>query len=486
MNIDCLLVAHSGSSISSRNQLLKEMNIDIILQRPLNLAIAYLGTHLHKNGMSFAYINSIEDESVQLKQIILNNNVMCVGFSTTFCNNTDQLSEFVSLIRSMNSEIQIIIGGAYISNYLRNFSLRGDHMLQYAFRRIKADFYVDSFYGEDILSDLIETIKDGGDLKGIPNIYYREGKNYFFTHQEKNCYAIENYSINWSLFQDSLKNYVHVRTAVSCPFSCSFCVYPMNAGPHQCLSLFEFKRTMNEIKMLEGINTLSFIDDTFNMPLDRFKKILEMFIKNKYGFKWYSYIRCQYIDDEITEMMQESGCIGAILGIESGSDRMLKIMNKNACVKDYERGIKLLHKYNIQTFASFVIGFPGETSESLEETRLFIEKSKPTYYYAGVWFYDERAPITKYKEQYEISGSGEAWSHKTMNAIEAFAYSNDIRQAVQNSISCDENIDNIMQLSQSVEMPLIKEYLYRLRTVIVHELKDHDKYYKVKTKIEQS
>ena len=110
-----------------------------------------------------------------------------------------------------------------------------------------------------------------------------------------------------------------------------------------------------------------FIDDTFNVPLPRFKDICRMMIKNDYQFNWFSYFRCSNSDEEAIDLMAQSGCKGVFLGIESGSPAILKNMTKAATPEKYVEGMKLLHQHNIMTFGSFIIGFPGETDETVNK-----------------------------------------------------------------------------------------------------------------------
>ena len=93
------------------------------------------------------------------------------------------------------------------------------------------------------------------------------------------------------------------------------------------------------------IENLIFIDDTPNFPVPRFKAMLELL--KQYDFRWYSFIRAQYIDDGISRMMKESGCDGVYLGIESADNQILKYMKKAAKGEVYMRGVECLKKYGL-------------------------------------------------------------------------------------------------------------------------------------------
>lgn len=462
MNIDCLLVAYAGTNIECRNEVLSELKISSRLTAPPNMAIAYLGSYLDRKGHTFKYIDSVESNISRLKQIMLENNVHCIGFSTTFCSSSSDIVKIVKAIKEIDKNIPVILGGAYIVNYVRSFAALGDKVLQLGLRMINADYIIDSYYGEEHLSDLVSSIVEDKAIDSIPNIYYRVNGKIHRTYKVALNYPITNYKINWKLFEDAIGNNIKVRTATSCPFECSFCLYPANAGNYQSLSIQDIEQALNDIKYISDVELIYFIDDTFNIPLNRFKQILRMMIKNKYGFKWHSYIRCQFLDEEAVALMKESGCIGAFLGIESGNDDILKIMNKKANISEYKRGMSLLNKYNINTLSSFIIGFPGETENTVMDTIRFLEETRPTFYYVGIWVYDERTPISKHRDLYQLKNSGVSWSHKTMDAVEAMCYVDKINNCIKDSINAIDYWDNIMQLTLHEDLPTIKRYLDKL------------------------
>jgi p-methyltransferase len=183
-----------------------------------------------------------------------------------------------------------------------------------------------------------------------------------------------------------------------------------------------------------GTTDLVFIDDTFNVPLPRFRTILRMMIRNRFQFRWISFFRCSNADEETFDLMKESGCIGVLLGIESGDDRILKIMNKSATRARYEWGIARLKETNIATFVSLICGFPGETRDSIMNSLDFVEKTAPTFFNVQLYYHDTRAPIHAHAAEHEIEGAGYSWRHRTMDWREAARWSCHLFKSVENSI----------------------------------------------------
>jgi len=465
--VDCLLVAYSGINRKSKEfEVLLKQNSDFRnIETSFNSAIAYLASCLHKKGLTFDFINSIEDDQELFIEKLKTNKVMSVGISTTLCDDINQVTQLINLIKEINPNIKVILGGPVIVNYVRVFSEQSKAVLNFSLKKVKADFIVDSFYGEDTLASILISIKNNLPMDKIPNIYYRENNGFEATEKIKDDYNLEENRINWGLFTDRVSNTISVRTSVSCHYSCSFCCFPVLAGKYKCLDINEIEKDLNDIERLGKIKLIQFIDDTFNVPINRFKEILHLLIKNNYSFKWHSFIRCQFLDEETVELMKESGCIGVFLGIESGNESVLKAMNKSTNIDAYRKGIALLNKHGIVSVAAFIIGFPEETLETITETVAFIEETKPTFYYMGPWVYDPRTPISKQSEKYELTGTHRQWSHKTMTFDTANKLTKETKSIIQNSVLVDHIPYPVLFqiLNMGIDLEKVKDYFNKCK-----------------------
>ena len=378
--------------------------------------IAYLCSYLHRRNLTFDYINSFQDEKEELAQKLKDNQILTVAVTTTFYVALFPLLEVVRFVRQHNPGAKIIIGGPFISTQVQ---ISSNEEMDYLFRSMGADFYVDSSQGEAALVEIIGHLKGNCSLDQINNIYYPGAKGYEQTAKVRENNKLEENTVKWDLFSHRLGKYVNVRTAVSCPFTCSFCGFPEHAGKYQVAPVEAIEEELNSLAKNDSVRCVHFIDDTFNVPPRRFKEILRMMIKNRYSFKWHSYFRCQYADEETVELMKESGCEGVYLGLESGNDEILKKMDKRVTTAEYYKGIELLKKQGIVTFSSFIIGFPGETYDSVQDTKKLIETSGLDFYRTQLWYCDPITPIWKEREKYNIQGERFDWSHATMDSNRA-------------------------------------------------------------------
>jgi len=381
-----------------------------------NLASVYLSSFLQRNGHRAKYVNLFQHEKDKLIAYLAEE-PLCVAITTTFYVVNLPVSEIVAFIRSHNRNVKIVVGGPLIANHARNYS---GESLKAALNDLGADIYVIDGAGEATLAAIVSCLKENGSLSKIPNLAYWEDGALVTTPSLPENNSLDANAIDWRDFDDQALGYtIQTRTARSCAFNCAFCNYPTRAGKLTVSNVGTVEGELDSIRALGYIKNVVFIDDTFNVPLPRFKELCRMMIKNAYGFNWFSYFRCSNSDEEAFDLMAESGCKGVFLGIESGSPTILKNMNKAASVEKYAEGIKQLHQRDILTFGSFIIGFPGETAETVDETLSFIKENKPNYYRAQSWYCEPGTPIDRHREKYGISGEGFVWQHATMDSLEA-------------------------------------------------------------------
>jgi radical SAM superfamily enzyme YgiQ (UPF0313 family) len=146
------------------------------------------------------------------------------------------------------------------------------------------------------------------------------------------------------------------------------------------------------------------------------------------------------------ELMKESNCEFVFLGLESGSQPILQAMNKAATVEQYRAALELFREYDIPQLASFIVGFPGETYDTVQDTVRFIEENRPTFFHLWLWYCAPLAPIWRSRRQYQIEGSGYNWSHATMRSEEASALIDRMILDIGNSMHAPFFLEDIIYL----------------------------------------
>jgi radical SAM PhpK family P-methyltransferase len=378
-----------------------------------NLGACYLVNFLRKRGLHAELVNFYNHEQDHFRDL-LSQSPALVAITTTFYFEPQPIQEIVRFVREHSPTTKVVVGGPHIFNICNDHppSLR-DAFLQ----ELHADLFVLDSQGELTLSRLCADLRRAHPDPGrIPNVIHRvQDDTLEWGPREIENNNMDQNAVDWSLFgRGFLASTVQTRTARSCAYKCAFCRYPIMAGGLDLASLETIERELDTL-CRGGVKYLLFIDDTFNIPLSRFKEICRLMIRKQYGFKWFSYFRCANADRECFDLMADSGCAGVFLGIESGDDRVLKAMNKIATTAKYIQGITELNARGIITYASFIMGYPSETDETAENTLAFIEKTRPTFYCLETFFYDPKVPIATRADEFGLKGVAYAWAHNTMN-----------------------------------------------------------------------
>lgn len=384
-----------------------------------NLGAAYLTSFLRKRGLNVEIVNSFNYDQERLIELLAAS-PDAVAITTTLYVDYSPIVEIVKFIRQHNPQTKIIVGGPHVYSICSD---RDPETQDFIFQEIGADIYIFDSQGELTLSKVLAELRDhreAADLSGIPNLTYTaDNISFQRTPRAIEDNDMDENAVDWSYFKpDYFAPTVQMRTARSCAFKCAFCRYPAFAGSLNLTSLEVIER---ELRLLHssGVKNVVFIDDTFNVPLPRFKELCRMMIKNRFDFNWFSFFRCSNADDEAFDLMKESGCKGVFLGIESGDPRILKNMNKFADADRYRYGISRLKERDIITFATIIVGFPGENEESIRNTTNFLQETSPMFYRLELYYHYTNVPIHEHAEKFGIRGTGYSWKHNSMDWREA-------------------------------------------------------------------
>jgi anaerobic magnesium-protoporphyrin IX monomethyl ester cyclase len=159
-----------------------------------------------------------------------------------------------------------------------------------------------------------------------------------------------------------------IMVTLGCPFDCDFCSRPVFGHVYRKRDL---DTVMEEIKQLQGLgyDHLWIADDNFTLNLS----LLDQFCQRMLGQKmaWSCLSRSTGITPEIATLMKAAGCQKVYLGLETGSDETLDLMNKKAKLVDGIRAVEHFRQAGIEVAAFFIVGYPGETIDSIEATFKF-------------------------------------------------------------------------------------------------------------------
>ncbi len=394
----------------------------------------HLANVLLASGIRTAIINNLDSEWDRFEEIYgACRRPPLVGISSTFYLGVKEVGRIARRLRAVDPDMEIVLGGAFANGHATG---KGVEAFEKPMRRYGIDYVLHAFNSDRDLRDLLLARKAGRDLDEVRNLCRLEDGRFTASASQWNTPLLDEVPANWDRVDAPFLNRtIQIRTASGCPFSCSFCSYPTTAGGWKTIEAERVRSHLESVKRIPGIDRIVFIDDTFNVPKQRFKDLLDVF--KDYDFEWFSFLRVQYVDEDIVRSMKESGCRGVYLGVESANDGVLANMNKKAQRADFARGLELLNRFDISSLSAFVLGFPGETDETIRDNIDFIENCGVDFYSLKEFFYMENTEIHKQRDKFGLTGMGINWSHNTMSYDQASHIKLDMFRTIKNATSID-------------------------------------------------
>lgn len=165
-------------------------------------------------------------------------------------------------------------------------------------------------------------------------------------------------------------NWTTAQTSRGCPYSCTFCC---NIFGHK----YRYMPVEDVITMLwklcyeHDVRDITFYDDEFTLNKERVLELCTSMATIKFDLTWSCESRVDMLDMELLEVMKRAGCRLIYLGIESGNQAILDKLNKRISLQQVMEAVSLIRKAGIQAAGYFMLGCPGETKQTMQETIFF-------------------------------------------------------------------------------------------------------------------
>ena len=168
-------------------------------------------------------------------------------------------------------------------------------------------------------------------------------------------------------------------TSRGCPYNCSYCATSIWERKTRYRSIDNVMQEIRFVIEKYGAKQFTFKDDSFTVNRKRVVEFCEKLIKEGFGISWDCNTRVNLVDEEMLRLMKKAGCTSIKVGIESGSERILKLMSKNITFEQCGEAAKLFRKVGIHWTGYFMMGLPSETREDIYQTLKFMKELNPDY-----------------------------------------------------------------------------------------------------------
>lgn len=228
----------------------------------------------------------------------------------------------------------------------------------------------------------------GDNIKTIPGLSYKENGKFIHNADVEFIKDLDSLpmpaynKLTITKYTPTLGSYkrlpaISMMATRGCPGKCTYCFGSFLGGR---VRMHSAKYLINEIKMLQrdfGIKEILFYDDTFTAFRNNVKEFCNGIINEKMDVSWVCFSRVDTIDKETLALMKKAGCHQIMYGIESGSEEILKNINKKITLDKAIEAVKMTKSAGIECRTTFMLGNPGETEGTIMKTIKFALKLDP-------------------------------------------------------------------------------------------------------------
>ena len=346
---------------------------------------------------------------------------LAVCISTNFIY-LDEMVEIAEQVKRIDPTIQVIGGGLLVKKVLN----RGHGIFPQTMQWLKGfykkmDQFIVEFRGEESLVNSLNVMQKGGDLSQVPNLaFYDDAGELVFTKREPEPIQMDASCVDWQKVPDAyLRKTVPVTTSRGCSFRCKFCTCWKLCPQVHYKSIDALKNELIQIQEKGFVRHVRFTDDNFTANRNRLKKVLSMMLDQGFTFTWSTYARAGSLTPDVVPMMREAGCEFVNMGIESGSQVILDNMDKHLDREQVIDAIRLLNANGIYGEGGFILGFPGETDDTFEDTVDLVNQSRLPYFQPNLFYFSNDMGVAAEQERFGLTGLALTWKHNTMDSARA-------------------------------------------------------------------
>ena len=352
------------------------------------LGLAYIAAYLEQAGVGAEILDANAEflSPQETAERIIRSPARYVGF-TSVTITIPLICEISSLVKKKDNSKFIFIGGPHVT-FMAKQTLKDCSGIDLIVRG----------EGELTAVELIKSLEEGGAPDEIKGITFRKGKEIMENADRgliedidaipfparhllsRNLYSVS-YLTNLGIKNSQCDSMI---TARGCPNKCVFC---SSSFFWKMLRIRSAENVVAELERLiknYNVRYIDFLDDTINASKERIKKICYLMIEKKMNIKWSCYARVNNITPELVDLMKKAGCCFVQFGVESGNQKVLDRVQKNITLEQIQKAVKIVKKFGIKLMCDFMLGLPGDTKETINQTIEFAKELNPNFAFFSI------------------------------------------------------------------------------------------------------
>lgn len=349
------------------------------------LGVAYMASYLLQEGFDVGIIDGeVNDYSLdEVLERIIKLRPMAVGITTPTEDRFNAI-DLANMVKARAPEIFVLVGGPHFS-----------YSAQDALENVPGIDAVVIGEGEFTGAELLRTFertKRTDQFHDVEGCAFREDKDSIIITPRRNQLVDPNempnpawhlydlYKYNCWLSVEEKTRAIGLISSRGCPYLCSFCSNSLNRK----VRYRQPEHFVDEVQMLHeeyGFPGLNFQDDSFTANTKHVERICHEILKRNLKIRWYCSLRVNNTTKELLELMKEAGCVALGFGVESGSDRVLKLIKKGTNTEMIRRTLNLTSQVGFEhVFLFMMFSLPGETLEDIRIGSDFENEMKELLY----------------------------------------------------------------------------------------------------------
>lgn len=346
------------------------------------LGLIYISTYLEEKGIRNEIFDTTFSSKDKFYSHLISQKPDLIGIYVNLMTKLNVLET----IRFINTELPktvIILGGPEVTYSAENF-------LRYG-----ADYIVIG-EGEESMAELVQGLtlnpsSGEGDFKSIHGIAFLQNNLLVQTPEREKIKNLDvlplpdRGKINLHLYLDAWKKYhgknaISVSTMRGCPYTCKWCSRAVYGLSYRRRSAEKVVEEMTLIKKVYNPDSLWFVDDVFTISHKWLTTFRDELKKQNISIPYECITRADRMNEEVIAMLKETGCFRVWIGAESGSQKVIDLMDRRVDVNQVRAMIQLTKQHGIEAGTFIMLGYPGETEEDIEETIQHLKESDPDHF----------------------------------------------------------------------------------------------------------
>ena len=391
------------------------------------LGILYISGYLEDQGIQNEVYDTTFSSKKAFRTYLLTYRPRLIGIYVNLMTKLNVL-ETIRFVKEHLTETTIILGGPEVRYSAENF-------LRYG-----ADYIVIG-EGEETMTELVNSLilvpadidddspgqADSTSRKSIAGIAFLDNDNFVQNPERQKIKDLNDLSIPnrkkinlrqyldaWKTFHG--KNALSVSTMRGCPYTCKWCSRAVYGLSYRRRNPDKVVEELVQIKKEYNPDSLWFVDDVFTISHKWLTSLRDELRKHNLLIPYECITRADRLNEEVILMLKETGCFRVWIGAESGSQKVIDLMDRRVDVNQVREMIQLTRKHGIEAGTFIMLGYPGETEEDIEETIRHLKKSNPDYFTITVAYPIKGTEL--YQEIEAVQTTNLDWSTSTDRQVD--------------------------------------------------------------------